>query len=96
MADADAENGAAVLYEPLYGISYDAGFVLGGGAALSAPLAGAAGDWERRRDAPTAMRIAIGGDGEQQAPPAEGDTVRASRGCCAPRCEPRPSDGRGG
>lgn len=74
MADGEGASGAAPLYEPLLGGGL--GFVLGGEGA---DAAGPAGDWERRCDAPTALRIAIGDDGEPQAPPEAHDTVRATR-----------------
>lgn len=72
MADAQLPGGAdgVPLYDSLY--SFGAGFVLGGDALG----AGAADDWERRRDAPTALRIAIGEDGEATAAPAQQHTVR--------------------
>jgi hypothetical protein len=79
---ADADGAAAPLYESMYDTAC---FVLGGDDLA----AGAAGDWERRRDAPCALRIAIGDDGEQQAPPEAHDTVRArqSNTRCAPRAQ---------
>ena len=78
MADANGAPGeAAPLYESLYDASAWGGFALGDGDEG----AGAAGDWERRRDAPTAMRIAIDGDGELAAPPAEHEPVRTAAPC---------------
>jgi hypothetical protein len=72
MADAQLPSGAdgVPLYDSLY--SFGAGFVLGGDALG----AGAADDWERRRNAPTELRIAIGEDGEATAAPAQQHTVR--------------------
>ncbi len=82
---ADAAQ-AVPLYDTL-----SFGFVLGGDELA----AGAADDWERRRDAPTAMRIAIDDGGEPQAPPAEHDAVRARAARAAARCL-TPPDGCGG
>ena len=75
MADTSPVDGAdgVPLYEPLFATG--SGFVLGGDTLG----AGAADDWERRRDAPTALRITIGEDGEATAAPAQQRAVR--RGC---------------
>ena len=72
MADASLIDGVdgVPLYEPLFAAG--SGFVLGGDALG----AGAADDWERRRDAPTALRITIGDDGETTAAPAQQLAVR--------------------
>ena len=72
MADVAPVAGAddVPLYEPLYAIG--SGFVLGGDALGAGP----ADDGERRRDAPTALRITIGEDGEAAAAPAHQQTVR--------------------
>jgi len=68
-SNADGADGVP-LYESLYAAG--SGFVLGGDALG----AGAADDWERRRDAPTALRIAIGEDGEATAAAAQQPPVR--------------------
>ena len=56
---------------------YESLYAFGSGFVLSDEMgAGAADDWERRRDAPTALRIAIGEDGEATAAPAQHYAVR--------------------